>query len=180
MLDRKSRIKGFKPEEVIVLDTETTGFREDDEIIQLSGIDGYGREVLNVFLRPEKKTSWPQAEAVNHISPEMVRNCRTMSESRPHLQNFLNNYKCIVGYNIPFDIKMLNQSGISTKHMVSVDVMKLYVKHYGVWRNGRYAAKLVEAAEHYDYDFGAHDSLEDVKATLVVLENLMREGLCGD
>ncbi len=178
MLDPKSRIKGWKPEEVIVLDTETTGTSNRDEIIQLSAVDGYGRDVLNIFLKPEYVRSWPGAEAVNHISPAMVQDKRTMAESRTQLQNFLQRYSCIVGYNIGFDLRMLRQSGLNIDHLDVVDVMPMYVNHYGVIKNGRKAAKLVEAAAHYGYNFGAHDSLEDVKATLVVLENLMREGLC--
>ena len=178
MLDPKSRIKGWKPGEVIVLDTETTGTSNRDEIIQISAVDGYGREVLNIYLKPQFIRSWPGAEAVNHISPAMVQNKRTMAQSKQQLQNFLNRYSCIVGYNIGFDLRMLKQSGLSIDHLDVVDVMPMYVKYYGVYKNGRKAAKLVEAAEHYHYDFGAHDSLEDVKATLVVLENLMKEGLC--
>lgn len=178
MLDPKSRIMGYKPEEVIVLDTETTGVSSSDEIIQLSGVDGYGRDVMNIYIKPERVKAWPNAEAVNHISPSMVKDCMTMRELRAQLQNFLNKYHCIVGYNIGFDIRMLTQNGLSTNHMSVLDIMPIYVKNYGIWKGTRKAAKLVEAAEHYGYDFGAHDSLEDVKATLVVLENLMREGRC--
>ncbi len=178
MLDPKSRIMGYRPEQVIVLDTETTGVMNDDEIIQLSGIDGYGREVLNLFLKPEIKKSWPIAEAVHHISPAMVENCPTLGELRAQLQNFLDKYSCIAGYNVSFDIRMLSRSALSTSHMSLLDVMPIYVRNYGTIKNGRKSAKLVEAAEHYGYEFGAHDSLEDVKATLVVLENLIREGLC--
>lgn len=178
MLDPKSRISGYKPEDVIILDTETTGIGKEDEIIQLSGIDGYGREVINIYLKPERKVSWPEAERVNHISPMMVSNANTISSIRTQLQNFLNSYKCIVGYNIKFDIRMLNQSALNVSHMAVIDVMPMYVKHYGTYKNGKLTAKLVEAAEHYGYNYDAHDSLEDVRATLVVLENLMRENLC--
>lgn len=171
MLDPKSRIYGYTPAEVIVLDTETTGFRKDDEILQLSAVDGFGREVINVFFKPEYKKTWVEAEKINHISPKTVENAKTLSSVKAQLQNFLNNYKCIVGFNISFDIRMLNQSNLDTSHMSVVDVKTLYSNHYGV-------SKLVDATSRFGYVYNAHDSLEDVKATLFVLETLMKENMC--
>lgn len=165
----------FKPSEILILDTETTGFSATDEIIQLSAIDANGNTVCNTYIRPEHTQSWPEAEKVNKISPASVANCQTMSDLRLTLQNMLNRFKCIVGYNLKFDLRMLSQSGLDTSHMYPVDVMQSYVKHYGVYRRGYKTAKLTEAAEHYGYTYNAHDSLEDVKATLFVLKALIGE-----
>lgn len=165
----------FKPSEILILDTETTGFSATDEIIQLSAIDANGKTICNTYIRPEHTLAWPNAEKVNNISPAFVAECQTMSELRPAFQNMLNRFKCIVGYNLSFDLRMLSQSGLDTSHLYPVDVMKSYVKHYGIYRRGYKTAKLVEAAKHYGYTYNAHDSLEDVKATLFVLKALIAE-----
>lgn len=58
----------------IVIDTETTGLDpNEDEILQLSVINvNDGSTIYNQYFKPEKATSWEQAQAVNGISPEMV------------------------------------------------------------------------------------------------------------
>ena len=50
---------------------------------------------------------------------------------------------------------------------------------YALWylKNGKLKAKLVEAPEDYGYNYDAHDSIEDVRATQVVFENLIYKNL---
>ena len=71
----------------IIFDTETTGLDpRKDEILTLSVIDGDGKTLWDRAYRPSNVTVWPQAEAVNHISPEMWRCARRFartSESSP-------------------------------------------------------------------------------------------------
>ena len=43
------KLKGAR---IIVFDTETTGVTEDDEIIQLSIIDGNGKTLINEYVHP--------------------------------------------------------------------------------------------------------------------------------
>ena len=62
----------IKKEDILVLDTETTGFGPSAEILQLSIVNGLGEIVMNEYFRPARTTCWPGAEAVNHISPAMV------------------------------------------------------------------------------------------------------------
>lgn len=62
-------------EKVLIYDVETTGLSyEDDEILQLSIIDGTGKILFNEYIKPTYWTLWEQAEAIHHISPEMVGN----------------------------------------------------------------------------------------------------------
>ena len=60
---------------IIVLDTETTGLsHENDEILQLSIIDGEYNTLFGEYFKPKHTTNWDEAEKVNRISPEMVKN----------------------------------------------------------------------------------------------------------
>ena len=60
------------PDLAIVLDTETTGLlASEDDIIQFAAVDYDGSVLLNKFYGSEK-AAWPEAEAVNHISPASV------------------------------------------------------------------------------------------------------------
>ena len=64
------KLKGAR---IIVFDTETTGVTEDDEIIQLSIIDGNGKTLINEYVHPYWKKDWAAAARVNGITPEMVK-----------------------------------------------------------------------------------------------------------
>ena len=47
----------LKNSRILVLDTETTGFKADDEVLQVSMVDANGKVLLNQYFRPEHKTS---------------------------------------------------------------------------------------------------------------------------
>ena len=70
----------------IIFDTETTGLDpRKDEILTLSVIDGDGKTLWDRAYRPSNVTVWPQAEAVNHISPESVAMCPEICEDEREL-----------------------------------------------------------------------------------------------
>lgn len=166
-----------KPGKVIVLDTETTGIGPDDEILQLSIIDESENVLYNEYFRPRHKTSWPGAEAVNHISPEMVSDKPTIFSRQNEIQKILDNADTIVGYNTEFDLEMLRRSGIYTYGTTeTVDVMKRFANYYGDYdpRRNRYKYKSLKfCADNLGYkNDNLHDSLEDCKATLFAYKKL--------
>lgn len=64
---------------IICLDTETTGLNHyDDEILQLSIIDGSGAILFSEYVKPVHHECWTDAEKVNHISPSMVKGCKPL------------------------------------------------------------------------------------------------------
>ena len=46
----------IKKEDILVLDTETTGFGPLAEILQLSIVNGLGEVVMNEYFRPARAT----------------------------------------------------------------------------------------------------------------------------
>lgn len=164
----------------IVLDLETTGLDpEYDEILQLSIIDARtGDTIINTLLEPEFSVSWPDAQAVHGITPEMVKGKPKLSDLHDQLVTLLNDTKTVIGYNTFFDLGFLEE-GLGQHFSVDViDVMREFApvfgersEYYGNWK----WQKLVTAASYYHYDWGegrAHDSLDDCKATLFVYNKM--------
>lgn len=162
----------------LIFDTETTGLNTlRDEILQLSIIDEHENVLFNDYLKPPRKTKWPDAERINHISYEMVENKPTFAERFEEIQSIFTQADELIAYNANFDISFLRKCGIILPDVPVYDVMLEFAPVYGEWSRSFESwkwKKLVTAARYYGYDYAqrAHDSLEDVKATLFVYNKL--------
>lgn len=177
-------------DKTIVFDVETTGLEVgSDEILQLSIINGNGEVLFNELIKPSNKQKWEDAERVHHITPEMVQNCKTINFYKKRIQEIFVNANVLIEYNGQFDIRFLNAVGIDVyaesmneeeprkgkPNKKYLDVMLDFAEIYGEWsdyHNCYKWQKLVTAANYYHYQFNAHDSLEDVRATLFVAKNI--------
>lgn len=159
-------------------DIETTGTDiNSDEVLQISIINDKGDTLLNSYVRPEKHTEWKNAEMIHGISPEKVKTSPVISELKNQIQEIVDNAELIVGYNLDtFDVPFLEESaGINFKDKETYDVMLAFAPIYGDYneRYGNYKWKSLSiCADYYGYEFNAHDSLEDVKATLYCYEKV--------
>lgn len=173
----------------IVLDTETTGLHAGtDELLQVSIIDDSGETLIDRYVKPESCTEWPEAEAVNGISPAMVQDCPHISDPDLHdrIQNVLFDADTIIGYNTQFDIGFLLAAGFCVPDVPQIDVMREFAEIYGEIygeiseEHGGYKwQKLTTAAAYYGYewDIDAHNSLGDCRATLYVYQQIQRHNL---
>ncbi|MGN1457297.1 MAG: exonuclease domain-containing protein [Acutalibacteraceae bacterium] len=158
----------------IVLDTETTGLSSDcDEILQLSIIDNNGNTLYNQYFKPQNCTEWEQAQAVNGISPEMVKDCPFIKDKLNEINSIISSVHKIIGYNTQYDLGFLQVAGVNIAEDTEIaDVMRDFAEIYGEWNDyyGEYKwQKLTTCADYYGYDWGddtAHDSLGDCRATL--------------
>ena len=161
-----------EPEKVMVLDIETTGLHApEDEVLSLAIIDGTGETLFYDRFKPEHNTAWPEAQAVNGISPDDVADGSIFTEETEYINLLLAKAAVIVGYNHEgFDLPFLAQFGVCPPEDVKlVDVMIDYAEIKGEWDKNHQDwkwQKLTACAAHYGYQYQAHDSLEDVKATL--------------
>lgn len=164
--------------DLIVLDVETTGLSNiTDEILQLSIIDGNNEILFNSYIKPYKNNRWEEAECVHGIKPTDVEEAPYPHEIIPLLKGILENVNMVVGYNVLFDIGFLEKWGLDFSKKSVYDVMTEFAPIYGEYDEyyGNYRwQKLQTCAEYYGYEFNAHDSLEDVKATLFCY-NKMKE-----
>lgn len=174
----------IKKEDILVLDTETTGLRPISRDPAALHRKWTGRDRDERIFPPCRRTCWPGAEAVNHISPAMVAGKPLISERKLGIEKILHAAKIISGYNLPYDQKMLIQNGIyipSRSKVRYLDLMKPFAKTYGEPSSrypGKYKyQKLITCAKYYGYsEEGWHDSLADTKATLYCFWKMVEDG----
>lgn len=160
---------------IVVIDTETTGLdKMNDEPVSIAMIDGEGIIILDTLVKPLMKRSWEGAQRIHGISPEDVEDAPYMVELRPTIEKAIGEADLVVGYNLQFDLGMLNQAVEPSKQF---DVMREFAKVHGQVRDdgSRKWSKLAECAAHYGYGFQPHGALGDCKATLHCYNALMRD-----
>lgn len=169
----------------IVIDTETTGLHPEngDELLQVAIADVKGNVLFNSRIRPATAKSWPEAMAVNHITPEMVACSPSVVDLLidGELERIISSADTIIGYNTGFDLNFLElAAGIKPAPTAKiVDTMEITKRLFGVekW------FKLTQAAYIFGFNYKspalvaaglqAHDALCDVYATLHIYNRLV-------
>lgn len=155
---------------IICFDVETTGLYKNDEILQISVINGDGDILINEYVRPYFIRTWKEAESVNHITKEIVQDAPYPHELIRRVRGIFESANKWIAYNGSFDLGFLSEWGIKPLEEVEViDVMQEFAPIYGEWSDTYACFKwksLETCAEYYGFDYKAHDSLEDAKATL--------------
>ena len=178
------KIKNIPLEKIIVFDVETTGLNpEIDDILQFSASDGSGKVLMNLYFKPERHSSWIEAEKINHITPDMVKDCPSIKGKLDEIQKIFDNAELYVTYNGQFDRAFLDVAGVTNildiEDNKEFDVMLSLAEIYGQWsdqfQNYKWQ-KLVKAASYYGFDwnqYDAHNSMSDVIATLFVFNQII-------
>lgn len=160
------------PSKIVVFDVETTGMHLfEDEILQFSACDGDGNTLMNTYIRPYLKKTWEEAEHIHGISSDMVADAPYIHEILPIIKGIFEGAEVFVAYNGGFDIRFLEEGGIDIDFANKEyhDVMLMFAPIFGEWNEyyGNYTwQKLSTCASYFGYEFKAHDSMEDVRATL--------------
>ena len=125
---------------------------------------------------PERRKKWVEAQNINHISPEMVRDAPTYRDVVPQLQRIFRGAH-IVTYNLEFDYKFLHEAMCTASSFHCC--MKAYAKfqkEIDPYRGTYRWHKLTAAYDNLFHNtFNAHDSLADVQATLRVWNQIMHD-----
>lgn len=163
---------------IAVIDFETTGLiAGDDEVLQVSIIDEHGIILGNEYCKPRKKQNWDDAQFIRGITPDRVANERPFEYYAPRVQEILNKADKVMAYNAAFEDAFLKAYGIEINPDKWIDPMVMFAEIYGEWseKYGTYKwQSLSKCAEYYGYKFKAHDSLEDVKATLWCYRKMLK------
>ena len=175
------KLKLIPHKDVVCIDIETTGLNPStDEILQVSICNGYGNALLNSYVRPEKRRRWPNAEKVNGITWDMVKDSPSIVDLSFEIEDILNSAKLIIGFNIKrFDFEFLKYGrvDISGKPIV-YDLIYDCSVMYGKWSN-HYAnysfVSLERMARQYGIEYHAHDSASDVIATTEVFYRFLED-----
>ena len=172
--------------DLIVLDFETTGLdATQDEVLQVSMINGDGAVLMNEYCAPERVTKWSAAQKINGITTDMVAGKPPFRTLLPQALALLAGAKAVVAYNDEFEKSFLAAYGVDVTQLHwGEDPMLLFAKATGGPRR-----TLVTAAAFFGYQFAAHDALADTKATLVLyrklangplLQTLVEEGVYNE
>ena len=173
----------------IVIDVETTGFSpRTEELLQVSIIDTKGNTLFDQYFKPQFHDSWEEAQAVNGISPEMVKNAPAFADKLDEINKIISPASAVIGHNVGFDIRFLTYNGVDfPANAEIIDTMRLFAPVYGEVSSSRNSTggyknkSLVVAADFFSYAWGddqAHNSLSDCRATLYVYKKLIEKGAC--
>lgn len=156
------------------VDVETTGLNPDiADILQCAVVDGNGELRHNAFY-DSCLPCWPEAFVVNRISKEMVAGLPSFDQRASDVTAVLADAKVICGYNLAFDLDMLEAGGVDLPRCQLVDIMADYSRHIGKYVLRRWS--LTAAASHIGlYAVNEHDALDDSLRTLDLASYLMRE-----
>lgn len=164
-----------------ILDTETTGISDVDEVIQVGIVDGHGAVVMESLIRPTLAVS-PEASAVHGISEDDLVEAQPFQRIYARLSAMLAG-QLVVAYNADFDRRMLDQTcqryGLPLLRAARWDcAMKNYAQYYGQ-RNGRgnYRwQKLTDACVQQGITIGrAHTAAADCLMTYQLIRKMAGE-----
>jgi DNA polymerase III subunit epsilon len=166
--------------EVVILDTETTGFRpeHDDEIISIAAAKTACRkvtaDVFSTYVKPS--TQIPESiTALTGITQQEVAFAPTLHEVMPDLLKFING-RMIAGYHIAHDLAFLNtflwkhhRTGMSRRLIELRKVME------ALWP-GHLFRSLDDVLSFFSIEIkNRHTALGDVKMTELVWHCILEE-----
>lgn len=156
----------------VILDTETTGTSDFDEIVQVAILSCEGKTLLNTLVQPTQLIP-VEATAIHGITDHDVRDAAFFSEVYKEIEAIIWGKRLVI-YNAQFDIRLIQQS--LAKHNLSpmeldldsVDcAMLMYSAWVGeLWPYGGYKWQKLES--------GDHTALGDCRATLELIKKMAR------
>jgi DNA polymerase III subunit epsilon len=127
----------------IYLDTETTGLKEHDQIVEICLLEHDGSIAFQALVKPTVKIP-PDATRVHHITDAMVSTAPIWPEIWPQIETLLTTQRIAI-YNAEYDLRLLKQShGAHGLHWATpishFCIMRLYAQFRGDWnsRAGNY------------------------------------------
>ena len=162
--------------QIVVLDVESTGKeRATDQIIELCLRFGLGQDAAfrTWRIRPEVPIH-PEATGVHGITTEDVAACALFAEVAAEFLPLITGAHLIVGYNVSFDLDML-QAEMSRAKMPPLDLKgKLVVDVLRLWHHVEPRTLVAAHAKFCGEELvNAHQAEADVAATARVLSSML-------
>lgn len=166
----------MKNENVLIIDTETTGLDDCDEIIQLAILDVRGRVHFHKFFQPMTTIS-DEALSVHGITGQKLAAAPCFADFYERLRDILRD-RDIVAYNAEFDRRMIEQT-CRKNELEPFDqvtwhcLMEKYAFFHGKRRkDGTYIAQTLKSAckQQSLCIKEAHDAVKDCLAALELMK----------
>ena len=163
--------------DIVFLDSETTGIpAAEHEVLSVCLIDLAGRVLLDTLVRPVRHTSWPGAEAIHGISPQLLKSTPdlpTLQQLSPRIAALLHGRHLVI-YNAGYDTVLLEEA-LQLGPPARIEcLMEAFAAHYcqlDPIRGGYKRQSLSRAAGHvlHDWPYGpAHSAKADCFAARAV------------
>jgi len=171
----------------IILDTETTGNKDEDRICQLSYLvvneDFEIEEIHNELVKPPVDIKF-EAMAVHHITPEMVENAPKIKHTKAfkRLKELNSSENLLVIHNAPFDLEMLKKEDFNSFFkLIDTNRVLRHLNPEGKFslQYNRYALGLYKKekklSQKYNIEINAHDALGDVIVLYLLYEYIRKD-----
>lgn len=178
----------------VVIDTETTGLRTDDEIVEIAIINMRGEVLLNTLVKPTKPIP-AEATCIHGITDEMVADAPTWAEVYPLVMGIISECSWLA-WNSRFDARLITQTCLITGvyddytpaqmlasykdvHDSQIDAKRIYSQWYGEFDRRqqnfrRQSLSSAVAQQDVQVDGAPHRALNDCLMVLGVLNKASR------
>ena len=165
----------------MILDTETTGFANSDDIIEVAAVTPRGETLIDCLIRPGRRIP-AEITQLTGIRDAMVAGSPSFRLAWEQTLAQQLGVRAILAYNAPFDVRMLRQNvrrhcGLDWSPISSDCLMRAYASYrgerqarggYRSHRLGDACAQMGIAHEH------AHRALEDCLVSARLLQAMAR------
>lgn len=173
-LSQKKKNSSAYPEEYVVVDVETTGLTESNEIIEIAALkirDGEVEKTFSSLVKCKKAIPEEIAKLTGITEAELKENGKGIKDVLLEFLTFCDS-KNLVGHNISFDLLFINracrENGVSITAFKTFDTMKMSRKKLDL---GSYSLSAV--AEQLGIKVErAHRALDDCQTAYGIFEKL--------
>ncbi len=163
---------------LISLDIEAT---DNGEMLELSILRHSDSQIVyHSYFKPVASRSWPNSQAVHHISPEMVKDSPSIKQEKKRIQDIIDNADGIIGFAVDNDIKYLAGSNIS----IGENTLVLEVRDWFWYYKGKELGiefgsvpSLSKCAQMLGFEFSedaeAHSATNDTKMTIRLFDAIV-------
>jgi DNA polymerase-3 subunit epsilon len=171
-------------QDVVYLDTETTGIDGRAEIVEIAVIDGAGQTLLDTLVRPDGIIPY-EVIRIHGIDDTMVAGAPRWPEVYPALRDLLRDQTVIV-YNADFDFRLVNQMNRRCGFLPLTGSWECAMKQYAGFatdwhaRYGNYRwHKLGVALARFGHPTNGHRARADALACRLVVHGIAGDGGIG-
>ena len=164
-------------QDVLILDTETTGLGKGAEAVEIAIVDTTGATRLSSVVMPVGRIN-SEASDIHGLTRKKLRElkARHWSEIHDHVCELLNGAAIVTGWNVTFDIRILEQT--TGKHDLDLPTIDTFdmLDFYRRTKRRRYNS-LSDAMrdEGLAWEGPSHRAESDCRAVLAVMQSLGQE-----